>query len=96
MEKQVKPIRPGQPKTEAAMKNVKIKTPQTHLVTVYSLNDPVRAELIKNMLHDHGIKAEIAGEHQAGFTGTLPVEIIVGEADVEAAAEFIKEHFPDS
>ena len=70
--------------------------PNTHLVTVYTVNDAVQAELIKNMLADHDIKAELAGEHQAGFTGALAVEIIVQEADAKQAFEFIKIHFPDA
>ncbi len=76
-------------------KRVKIKTPESQLVTACTVSDPVRAELIKNMLLDHGIKAEVGGPHQAGFTGALPVEVIVRQADVAAAHEFIQEHFPD-
>jgi len=74
------------------MKKIKIKDPDSHLVTVHTVNDAVRAELIKNMLADHDIKAEIGGEHQAGFTGTLAVEIIVKESDAELAKEFIYAH----
>lgn len=76
------------------MKNIKIKTPEVSLTTVYTVNDSVQAELIKNMLADHGIEANLSGEHQAGFTGTFKVEIFVKEADAQQAAEFIKIHFP--
>jgi hypothetical protein len=72
------------------------KSNETHLVTVYTVNDSVKAELIKNMLADHKIKAELGGEHQAGFTGTLAVEIITREIDAASALEFIKIHFPES
>ena len=76
------------------MKNIKTKNPDSHLVTVYTINDVLQAELIKNMLADHDIDAELGGEHQAGFTGALDVEIIVKETDAKAALEFIQVHFP--
>lgn len=76
------------------MKKIEIKTPDSSLTTVCAVNDAVQGELIKNMLIDHGIKAEIAGQQQGGFTGTFEVEIIVRESDAEQAAEFIKIHFP--
>jgi hypothetical protein len=78
------------------MKDSKSNSNETHLVTVYTVNDSVKAELIKNMLADHKIKAELGGEHQAGFTGTLAVEIITREIDAASALEFIKIHFPES
>ena len=77
------------------MKNVKIQRPEEKVVTVYTTTDPVRSSLVSNMLIDHGINAQEAGGRQAGFTGTLPIEIIVRECDAAAAAEFIKVHFPE-
>ncbi len=74
------------------MKKVKIKSPDTRLVTLCTVNDAVKAELIKNMLADHDIEAEIGGEHQAGFTGTLAIEIIVREQDAELAKGFMRDH----
>lgn len=68
------------------------KAPEAHLVTVYTVNDPVTAELIKNQLEEEGISCEIGGEHQGGFTGTLAVDIIVRESDVDRAKEIIDEH----
>lgn len=78
------------------MKKVKIKSPDMHLVTVHTVNAPLQAELIKNMLAEHNIQADLGGEHQAGFSGTLTIEIIVKESDSEKAAEFINVHFPNS
>lgn len=78
------------------MKKVKIKNPDSNLVTVYTINDPIKAELMKNMLADHGIDADLGGEHQAGFTGALNVDIIVREADAQAAMEFIQIHYPNA
>ena len=78
------------------MKKLDINTPNAKLVTVYTVNDPVIAELIRNTLHEHEIPCELDGEHQAGFTGTLEIGIIVRETDAEKALEFIKIHHPES
>lgn len=77
------------------MKNIKIKSPDTALVTVHTVSDSVQAKLVKNMLADHGIKAELAGEHQGGFTGTFEIEVIVKAIDAKRADEFINLHFPN-
>ena len=77
------------------MKELDKNCPDTKLVTVYTVNDPVIAELIRNTLLDHEVPCELAGEHQAGFTGTLEIEIIVRESDAEKALEFIRTHHPE-
>ena len=74
------------------MKRIKIKNPDAKLVTVYTVNDPMEAELIKNTLLDHEIECEIDGEHQAGFTGALSIGVVVLEKDAQRAREFIKIH----
>ncbi len=76
------------------MKNVKIKSPDTPLASICTVTDSVQAVLIKNMLADHSIKAQLIGEHQGGFTGTFDIEVIVREADSAKALEFIEAHFP--
>ena len=78
------------------MSTPKHPTPESNLEEIYSVNDSVQAELIKNMLADHGIDAQLGGEHQGGFTGTLDVKIIVRESDAQAAMEFIQIHFPNA
>ncbi len=67
-----------------------------HLVTVYTVGDAVKAELIRNALQEHGIRCELGGEHQAGFTGTFAVDVIVLEKDREQAAKLIEDMFPHS
>jgi hypothetical protein len=76
------------------MKEIDIHTPGTHLVTVAKVDDAVKAELIRNALQERGIRCELGGEHQAGFTGALDVEVIVREQDSQAAAEIIATLFP--
>ena len=73
------------------MSKIPIGTPDTHLVSVYSVNDPVQAELIRNTLVERGIPCELGGEQQAGFTGTLAVEVIVREPDAARARAIIQE-----
>ena len=77
------------------MKKVKIQSPDIRLATVCTVNDAVEAEF-KNTLLNHEIKCEIDGEHQAGFTGTLGINILVREGDVEAACEITQIHHPKS
>ncbi len=76
------------------MKKIKIQNPDAKLVTLCKLRDAVEAELVKNMLFDHGIDSHIDGEFQAGFTGTLDIEIMVLEGDAEKAEEFVRIHHP--
>jgi hypothetical protein len=64
------------------------------LVAVYTVSNPVEAEIIKNALLAEGIKSFVDGELQAaesGLTG-LPVRINVAAADARRAREFIEAH----
>jgi hypothetical protein len=76
------------------MKNVKIRLPETRLVSVYRNSDPILADLVRDSLEDNGISAVINGERQAGFAGVLPVEVMVRELDASAAMLVIKKLYP--
>lgn len=76
------------------MKNIKIQSPEMHLTTLMGVYDPVEAELVRNTLKDHGIACSLEGEHQAGFTGTLQIGVLVREGDVDAAKKVIQIHHP--
>jgi hypothetical protein len=65
------------------------------VVKVYTLNDPNQAEIIKNMLRDHGIDCVLDGEGQAGFTGVLEIDVLVKANDAEQATEVLKSHHVD-
>lgn len=78
------------------MNNQEEHHPNAHLVTVYTVGDAVKAELIRNALQEHGIRCELGGEHQAGFTGTFAVDVIVLETDRERAEKLIEDLFPAS
>ncbi|MFG0336177.1 MAG: DUF2007 domain-containing protein [Maioricimonas sp. JB049] len=64
------------------------------LVTIYSVNEPTKAELIKVALQGEGIACEISGENQAGMSGVLRVDVLVMAKDAERARKFIDEHEP--
>jgi Putative prokaryotic signal transducing protein len=61
-------------------------------VTVFTTNDPTVAEMIRNALLEEGIRAEVSGERQGGFSGVLPeVEIIVRAIDADRALQIVEE-----
>ncbi|MCI0682259.1 MAG: DUF2007 domain-containing protein [Gemmataceae bacterium] len=64
------------------------------LVTVYTVADPVQAEIIQNALHAEGIRCFLDGENQAGETGVaaLEIKIQVPIADADRAGKFIEAH----
>lgn len=62
------------------------------LVTVYTLNDPNKAEIIKHALMAEGIACELEGESQAGFTGLFEIEVVVKAIDADRARKIIESH----
>lgn len=65
------------------------------VVTVYTLNDPNEAEVVKLLLLDHDINCELDGEHQAGFSGVFKIGILVRAEDADEAREVIHVHHLD-
>lgn len=65
------------------------------LTTVYSHTDPMQADIVRNLLRDHHIDAVVTGDHQAGFTGTLNVEVQVRESDAKLAHAVMRDHHVD-
>ncbi len=64
------------------------------LVTVYSVSDPVKAEIIKNALRNEGIRCFLEGANQGSFGElvTFPIKIQVAASDADKAARFIESH----
>lgn len=62
------------------------------LVSVYTVNEPTLAELIRAELHGEGIACEVGGETQAGFSGVLRIDVLVRAKDADRARRFIEEH----
>jgi Putative prokaryotic signal transducing protein len=62
-------------------------------VEVYATLSPSEAEIIRSMLDAEGIEAEVSGDSQGGFPGTIPeVSIMVHSSDAERARELIRTH----
>ena len=62
------------------------------VVTVYTLTDANRAEIIKGALQAEGIHCELEGETQAGFTGLWEIEVMVRAEDADQARKIIQSH----
>ncbi len=62
------------------------------LVTVYTLTDANRAEIIKGALQAEGIHCQLGGEGQAGFTGLWDIEVMVRAEDADQAEKIIQSH----
>ena len=61
-------------------------------VTVYTLNDPYEAEIIKNALRSAGILCELDGEGQAGLSEILTIGVIVRARDADEARRIVHQH----
>ena len=64
------------------------------LVTVYTVNNAVTAQIIENALRDEGIRCFLEGENQAGEAGLtgLEIKIQVPIDDADRARTFIEAH----
>ncbi len=62
------------------------------LTTIYTLDDEGKAEIIKNALQAAGIRCELDGEHQAGFTGMMQIGVMVRAVDADRATALLAEH----
>lgn len=67
---------------------------QIELVTVYTADDPVQAEVVKNALEADGIQAVVDRETQGGFSGSTIslVRVQVRTADEARARAAIAFH----
>jgi hypothetical protein len=64
----------------------------TEPIEIYTVNNPMIAEMIRNALQEEGIACELSGEAQGGFAGVLDeIQIMTKAADAERALAIIKE-----
>ena len=68
------------------------ETDGDELVTVYTLKDPYKAEIIKNALRGEGILCELDGEGQAGLSDVLDIGVLVRVRDADLARGLIEQH----
>jgi hypothetical protein len=64
------------------------------LVTVYTVANPIEAEIIRNALQSEGIRAFVEGGIQAGESGLvgIPIRIEVPAGEADRARKFIENH----
>ncbi len=64
------------------------------LLTVYTLSDPIKAEIIKNFLHAEGIRCFLEGVNQAAEPGltALEIKVQVPAPDADRARKLIASH----
>ncbi|MCH5378030.1 MAG: DUF2007 domain-containing protein [Planctomycetes bacterium] len=60
------------------------------VVCVHTVTDPTTAEVIRGALENEGIRCELGGKGQGGYTGLWEIEILVRAADAERAREIIQ------
>jgi hypothetical protein len=61
------------------------------LVSVYTVNSPTEAEIIRGVLESAGIACQIGGETQAGLAGVLSIDILTHASDAEAARKHLRQ-----
>jgi hypothetical protein len=59
-------------------------------VTVYTVNNPYEAEVIKMALQGEGISCQLDGEGQAGLSDILAIGILVRASDADLAKQIIR------
>ena len=59
-------------------------------VTVYTVNNPFEAEVIKTALQGQGISCQLDGEGQAGLSDVLEIGILVRLRDADQARRIIR------
>ena len=62
---------------------------------VYTTNDVYEAEIIRNRLHDAGIKCELDGDSQGGFTEIVETKLLVRAGDADRARQLIERRMTD-
>ena len=59
-------------------------------VTVYTVNNPFEAEVIKTVLQGQGISCHLDGEGQAGLSDVLEIGVLVRLRDADQARKIIR------
>ena len=62
---------------------------------VYTTNDVYEAEIIRNQLRDAGIKCELDGDSQGGFTEIVETKLLVRAGDADHARQLIERRMTD-
>lgn len=60
------------------------------LVTIFTVQSPAEAEIIRSSLESVGISCTIGGEGQAGFAGVLSIDILTSVDDADRARKHLR------
>ncbi|MHB8899969.1 MAG: putative signal transducing protein [Thermoguttaceae bacterium] len=72
-----------------------MKDDANEVEVVYTTNDVYEAEIIRNELHEAGIKCELDGASQGGFTDIVETKLLVRAWDADRARRVIKHRTSD-
>ena len=61
-------------------------------VTVYTVNNPYEAEVVKAVLQGEGISCQLDGEGQAGLSDILEIGVLVRARDADRAQKIIEQN----
>jgi len=61
-------------------------------VTIYTVNNPYEAEIIKMALQGEGISCQLDGEGQAGLSDILEIGVLVPARDADRAQKIIEQN----
>lgn len=61
-------------------------------VTIYTVTDANKAELIRAELQNEGISCRLDGENQAGFSNIFEIGVMVPAKDADRARRFVVRH----
>ena len=71
---------------------------RSDLVSVLTVQNPMKAEIIRGALEAAGIPCEIGGENQAGFVGVagIGIDVMTQAADLQRARKHLRQLKHDS
>jgi hypothetical protein len=62
------------------------------LISVYTVTNPVEAEIVRNALLAEGIACEVSFENQAALTGITDIAILTRAIDADRARKILEKH----
>jgi hypothetical protein len=62
---------------------------------VFTSTNPSQVDVARIILEDHDIRCEVSGEHQSGFAGVLPIQILVPTEQANTAVKLLS-HLQDT
>lgn len=61
-------------------------------IAVYTTNDLLDAEIVRNALRTEGMRCELDSQSQGGFVELVEIKVLVSAADADRARRLIAHH----